>query len=115
MNEERMMLWERPADIDLGSGHLLWWIAWAPDRALNPHYADLPDDPRHAAHWRHPAAHDATCEGHGAIQFDGPLNRLDTRARWTVHTWDPLTITPSVLCRACGTHGFITGGRWVSA
>lgn len=26
---------------------------------------------------------------------------------------DPLTITPSVLCPDCGTHGYITAGRWV--
>lgn len=26
-----------------------------------------------------------------------------------------LTVTPSVLCSDCGTHGFITNGRWVQA
>lgn len=25
---------------------------------------------------------------------------------------DPLTITPSILCPDCGTHGFIMEGRW---
>lgn len=25
------------------------------------------------------------------------------------------TVTPSVLCSACGTHGFITAGQWVAA
>lgn len=25
----------------------------------------------------------------------------------------PLTITPSILCTDCGTHGFVTAGRWV--
>lgn len=28
---------------------------------------------------------------------------------------DPLTITPSILCPDCGTHGFITNGLWVDA
>ena len=28
---------------------------------------------------------------------------------------EPLTITPSILCPDCGTHGFITNGRWVKA
>jgi hypothetical protein len=26
---------------------------------------------------------------------------------------DPLTITPSILCADCGTHGFVRDGRWV--
>lgn len=34
---------------------------------------------------------------------------------WTVEQLDPLTISPSVLCRACGNHGFIRDGRWVPA
>ena len=33
--------------------------------------------------------------------------------RWTVHSTEPLTVTPSVHCRGCGLHGFITDGRWV--
>lgn len=28
---------------------------------------------------------------------------------------EPLTITPSILCRGCGTHGWVRDGRWVSA
>lgn len=32
---------------------------------------------------------------------------------WTLITLDPLTITPSLLCRVCGHHGFITNGKWV--
>lgn len=34
---------------------------------------------------------------------------------WTVEQLDPLTISPSVLCRTCGNHGFIRDGRWVPA
>lgn len=39
---------------------------------------------------------------------------------WTVESIDPLTISPSVLCRGedgdCGgTHGFIRHGRWEAA
>lgn len=34
---------------------------------------------------------------------------------WTVEQREPLTISPSVLCRACGRHGFIRGGRWCPA
>lgn len=34
---------------------------------------------------------------------------------WEVQQWEPLTITPSVLCRTCGCHGWIREGRWVPA
>lgn len=32
---------------------------------------------------------------------------------WQVVSAEPLTLTPSILCRVCGVHGFITNGRWV--
>lgn len=34
---------------------------------------------------------------------------------WDVAQREPLTLTPSLLCRACGDHGFITNGKWVPA
>jgi hypothetical protein len=41
------------------------------------------------------------------------------RPTWTVESLEPLTISPSVLCKGdygCGgTHGFIREGKWVSA
>ena len=41
---------------------------------------------------------------------------LDDGARgWTLGKLDPLTVSPSLLCRACGHHGFIRDGRWVPA
>ena len=33
---------------------------------------------------------------------------------WTVERWQPLTISPSILC-SCGDHGFIREGKWVKA
>lgn len=32
---------------------------------------------------------------------------------WTVVSIDPLTLSPSLLCRQCGHHGHIINGRWV--
>lgn len=29
--------------IDLGDGHAIRYVQWAPDRDLNPQHADLPD------------------------------------------------------------------------
>lgn len=35
--------------------------------------------------------------------------------RWTVESTEPLTLSPSLLCRGCGNHGWIREGRWVPA
>lgn len=34
---------------------------------------------------------------------------------WDVVQREPLTLTPSILCRSCGSHGHITNGQWVKA
>lgn len=32
---------------------------------------------------------------------------------WELVQEEPLTVMPSIHCRVCGTHGFITNGRWI--
>jgi hypothetical protein len=34
---------------------------------------------------------------------------------WDLVQLEPLTISPSLLCHACGHHGFIREGKWVPA
>ena len=34
---------------------------------------------------------------------------------WDVLCEEPLTLSPSVLCRACGDHGFVREGKWIRA
>ena len=34
---------------------------------------------------------------------------------WDLVQLEPLTLSPSLLCRACGHHGFIRDGKWVPA
>lgn len=34
---------------------------------------------------------------------------------WDVIHVEPITIFPSVRCRRCGFHGYVTGGRWCPA
>jgi hypothetical protein len=34
---------------------------------------------------------------------------------WTLVSREPLTLSPSLLCRLCGHHGFIRDGKWVPA
>jgi hypothetical protein len=37
------------------------------------------------------------------------------RPQWTIESAKPLTLTPSILCRTCGKHGYIREGKWVNA
>lgn len=37
------------------------------------------------------------------------------RQTWTIEQESPLTLSPSILCRICGSHGFIQEGEWVEA
>lgn len=60
---------------------------------------DCPDDPRGPAH------------GGDGIPFGPPYDGH----HWRVREWVPLTLDGSLLCRACGRHGFIRDGRWVVA
>lgn len=48
----------------------------------------------------------------GWIQFD--LDDAPPPA-WGVESWEPLTLNGSLLCRACGRHGWIREDRWVTA
>ena len=107
---------ERPPDLDLGLDHRLWWFSWAPDRALNPQYAELPDVERFGAIIETPGP----CWS--SVHFRGPVQQaLAARGVWPEHpswevvSWEPLTLAPSLLCRLCGDHGFIRDGRWVPA
>lgn len=34
---------------------------------------------------------------------------------WTVEATEPLTVSPSISCQMCGTHGYIREGLWVAA
>lgn len=113
-------------DLDLGDGHWLRFHQWSPDRALNPHYDGIPDEPRAGALVYHLRPDGTMCTG--GITFDTPVMRqlVPERAMWQIESWKPLTISPSLLCKApvyagdevvgeCGDHGFIRQGRWERA
>lgn len=53
----------------------------------------------------------------GFVRFEGTRvgYGASNAATWKVEQANPLTISPSVLCRSCGNHGFIRNGRWVPA
>jgi hypothetical protein len=101
--------------LDLGSGHTLRFTRWAPDRDLNPQYADLPDVDPIGAIETHPAPNGSPCEA--SLTFDSDVARrvFPNYPYWTVHCLDPLTLSPSLLCHQCGSHGFIRDGLWIAA
>lgn len=101
--------------IDLGDGHTAEWEGWYPDRDLNPGLEGIPD----VEMWglvifhKNPAGQDCA----GFVTLDGEVQRRmepNRPDRWTVESWEPLTLSPSVLC-SCGDHGWIREGRWVRA
>lgn len=54
----------------------------------------------------------------GSVLFDVPALPEDTRSGrdvWQVESWEPLTISPSLLCTTCGNHGYIREGQWIPA
>ena len=107
-------------DLDLGNGVTLRFVRWAPDRELNPQYDGIPDVEKYGAvlsHHHHVVAGDEPLLCEGYVTFDGDVQRrLDPtgRAMWKVESWDPLTLSPSIVS-PCGLHGFVRGGRWVPA
>ena len=113
------------ADLDLGHGHTLRFVTWEPDMALNPRWAHLSHmirtDARVGAEVVHKSAKTGeACPGYIALDTElalaaGLSGGAHGQATWHVVKWDPLTLEPSVLCRACGDHGFIREGRWVPA
>jgi hypothetical protein len=117
--EEDYDEWVRHSDraIDLGSGVSIEYVGWSPDRELNPQYKDVPDIERFSGLIRHTKADGSPCVG--AVTFDTPEIQAvrgtgPGRAVWQVESWEPLTLSPSILC-SCGKHGFIREGRWVEA
>lgn len=48
----------------------------------------------------------------GSVYFEGTKG---DGPKWKVESLEPLTISPSLLCKVCGHHGFIRQGKWVPA
>ena len=59
--------------------------------------------------YKHPDGKGGTCEGWAPFKSHNP------EKGWDVQGLVPLTISPSLLCRICGNHGFIRNGVWVPA
>lgn len=81
--------------LDLGHGHEFVAVLGAEDRLMGWLHA-------------HPDRRDPTiaCRSFCAVRMiDGAPVHVITSA-------DPLTLTPSLLCRICGAHGNVINGKW---
>lgn len=101
--------------IDIGHDHSMRYFRWSPDRELNPQYDGIPDEPKAGIIIDHKKPDGTECSG--VCHFDTPVMQkvFPEANHWQVESWDPLTMSPSILCRTCGDHGFIREGRWVPA
>ncbi len=91
-------------NIDIGHGHQI------------SYYTSRDDDTTHVGLIDHHTAADGSpCRG--SIIFDIPQNAdwPASAPKWDLISEDPLTLSPSILCRACGSHGWIRDGVWVEA
>lgn len=68
----------------------------------------LPDETKPGGiAYRHPNGKGGFCEGW--VPFN---ETLGSEHGWDVVCEKPLTLSPSLLCRACGHHGHIRNGVW---
>lgn len=92
-----------PADaISIGEGHAITFVEYRGDTAGIDEYHRKPD-----GIW---------CAGW--VCFKGSAWQKafgDSIESWDVIKREPLTLQPSIRCKACGSHGYITEGKWVPA
>lgn len=122
---------------DIGSDVQITYWGWSPDRELNPQYDGIPDIEKYGILIDHKTPEGRQCSSFAVFDTEDvrKLQRVTAdqahrraagsperrqqdpggRAVWQVETWEPLTISPSVLCRRCGHHGFIRNGLWEAA
>jgi hypothetical protein len=86
----------RMEPLDLGGGHRFEFTEnQAGEMAGGIHYHPRPDGSGECA---------------GAVTFRGKHN--PPPPSWLVVSLEPLTLSPSLLCRSCGSHGYIKNGKW---
>lgn len=99
---------EYPSLLIIGEGRVLDFTAWLAEDGVRYIIGAIETHPS-------PKTRKA-CMGH--IYFDVhelPPDIAGESPRWDVESFSPLTLSPSILCRGCGNHGYIREGKWVPA
>lgn len=89
--------------IDLGDDHVIVLTDYKGEKRVGGNVAHLTKD---------------GCVCNQFIPFEGRAWANGFQGRittWKVENDLPLTLSPSLLCRACGDHGFIRNGKWERA
>jgi hypothetical protein len=91
--------------IDIGDNHSI-------------HFTEYKGDKHAGMNVKHLTPEGKECNGF--ISFTGgawakEFEGHPTHQSWEAQSFEPLTMTPSILCRVCGDHGFITNDKWVKA
>lgn len=75
------------------------------------------DSEPYMAFWWHRSTQSETgwCNGSFAWRNPSPKDFQRDMALWTLEQWEPLTISPSLLCLKCKAHGFIRQSKWIRA
>lgn len=90
------------AAVDIGHGVSIEFTSWA-------------DHEKVGLTRTHPKPDGGTCTSGLLFDLAGVREAFPDRALWVVEQWEPLTLSPSLLCRACNHHGWIRAGRWEPA
>lgn len=120
------------SNLILDENHILEFICWHPDDLpANRLWLGLKDDEpmpyieKYGCIIKHKTPDGKDCEG--AITLENPWSKFIQdlenikRAKeektaisqlWRIISWEPLTLSPSILCKRCGDHGFIENGKW---
>lgn len=89
--------------IDLGDDHTLTYVEYKGELRVGANVA-------------HKRPDGGDCEGFVAFEGRSWAQSFTTPiATWKVDQAEPLTLSPSLLCKACGDHGFVRDGKWVRA
>jgi hypothetical protein len=105
--------WE--GSVDIGHDHWLKYSCWKPNRALNPQYDGVPDVEKFAVMVWHKTTDGRWCVSGCNLAGDVQRKIEPNHPAWQVDCWEPLTLSPSILCLTCRDHGFIREGKWVTA
>lgn len=90
---------------DIGGGHKIKFTSFKDDQ-----YAGLRDKHLRPDNGQECEGFITIAGGEWAKEFEG-----HDIEKWVMESKEPLTLSPSLLCRICGDHGFIRQGKWVKA